>query len=250
MRDRDARIQERGRELTALIAHRLPIEVEVTGDADAWPAIGVGLLSRMAGTLESILDLQVREREADAATLGRSLYEHAVHFAWLAAEPSAARMQEWRKYDLKQRLKADADMRRYGQQSFTRERRAELETEVTSMVGKKLTLEQLAMAADGYWTSRIPEDALVPGTLQSFAGLYASLYRYYSATAHPTMLGLNRVTDDLDPRRRRIRLEGEYEGTGPYGLATVVFGLALFVAADAIGWPSSSEVHAVFEGNP
>lgn len=248
MRERDEVIQRRGRELYGLVAQRLPLEVDIASDADAWPAVSVGLLSRMTGTLEAILDLQPRGREADAATLGRSLYKHAVHFAWLAAEPSEARLQEWRKYDLKQRLKADADMRRFGQQSFTDEKRAALRAQVAALVGKKLILDQLAVVADRYWAPRIA--GLTVGTIQSFAGLYASLYRYYSATAHPTMLGLNRVSDDLDRGRRRIRLEGDYQGTGPYGMATVVFGLALYASATAIGWPSSNAIDSVFERHP
>lgn len=245
MRDRDQRIERRGRELVELVSRRLPQEIEVTGDADAWPAVSLSLLSRMAGTVEAILDLEPRGREADAATLARSLYEHAVHFAWLAAEPTASRLQEWGRYDIEQRLKADTDMRRYGQPLFTDETRAELEARFTRLVGKNLILEQLANAADRFWTPRIP--GLVARSTFSFAGLYASLYRFYSATAHPTMLGLNRVTDDINLTRKRIRLEREYQGAGPYGMATVVFGLALQVAARTLGWPSPQEIEAVFE---
>lgn len=123
MSDRAERIQKRGRELVQLVARRLPQEVEIGGD-ELWPAVSLGLLSRMAGTLESILDLQLRGHSADATTLGRSLYEHAVHFAWLAAVPSTARLQEWRKYDLQQRLKADTDMARFGRGFYTDEQRA------------------------------------------------------------------------------------------------------------------------------
>lgn len=213
-----------------------------------WSVVSLGLLSRMAGTLESILDLQLRGHAADATTLGRSLYEHAVHFAWLAADPSAARLQEWRKYDLQQRLKADSDMARFGQQVYSDEQRAYVEAQVASLVGKNLILEQLAIAADAAWLPRIP--GLVAGATQSFAGLYASLYRHSSGTAHPTVLGLNRVTDDLSPTRRRIRMERADSGTGPYGMTTVVFGVVLHVAAKTIGWPSPRQIEAIFDRNP
>jgi hypothetical protein len=105
--ERDERIQRRGRALVELVSQRLPQEVEIASEAAFWSAVSLGLLSRMAGTVSSIMDLQLGGHRADATTLGRSLYEHAVHFAWLAAEPSAARLQEWRKYDLQQRLKAE-----------------------------------------------------------------------------------------------------------------------------------------------
>ncbi len=58
------------------------------------------------------MDLEPRGRAVDAGTLLRSLYEHLVHFAWLAADPSTARIQEWHKHDLQMRLKADNDARR------------------------------------------------------------------------------------------------------------------------------------------
>ena len=202
----------------------------------------------MAGTLLSILDLQLGGHAADAATLGRSLYEHAVHFAWLAADPSDARMQEWRKHDLQQRLKADTNMARFGAGFYTDEQRAYVEAQVDSLVGKNLVLEQLAMAADDSWVPRTP--GLIAGSTKSFAGLYASLYRHSSGTAHPTLLGLNRVTDDLSPSRRRIRLEGAEVGAGPYGMATIVFGLVLQVSAQALGWPLPSEIEEIFERHP
>jgi hypothetical protein len=48
MRKRDRQIERRGRALIELVAGQLPQEFDVTGDGDAWPAVGVGLLSRMA----------------------------------------------------------------------------------------------------------------------------------------------------------------------------------------------------------
>ena len=248
MNERDDVIQRRGRDLMTLVTERLPQDFDVANDGP-WPAIGIGLLSRMVTTLGSMLDIQPGRRELDAATLGRSLYEHAVHLAWLAADPSAQRLEEWRKDDLVARLRADADMRRHGVKLLTDERRAELQSEVKTLVGNPLKLEQLAIAADKHWKTRVP--GLVGASLlTSFGGLYASLYRYYSGTAHPSMIGLNRVTSDLPNGGRQVHLENESEAMRPYGMATVVFALALHVAALAFGWPSKDEVNAVFERNP
>lgn len=222
----------------------------VVSDQTAWPAVGLGLLSRMATTLESMLELLPAGREADAATLGRSRYEHAVRFAWLAVEPRATRLRDSHRYDLDQRLKADADKRRHGHPSFTDARRAGLEAELAALSGgKALKLEQLALAADTYWTGKIP-GVEARSKLNSFRGLYASLSRWYSGMVHPTALGLNRVTDDLKRSRRRIRTDAEYTGSGPYGMATVVFGLALFAAPYALGWPSTEEIDAAFSHGP
>jgi hypothetical protein len=35
-------------------------------------------------------------------------------------------------------------------------------------------------------------------------------------------------------------------GNGPYGMATVVYGLGLLVASDALGWPEATEVERIF----
>jgi hypothetical protein len=108
----------RAKELTALVADLLPMSVEARSDHGAWPLIGAGLLSRATTTLRHTFDLSYDGQALDAATLGRSLYEHVVHFAWLAADPSAARLEEWRKDDLKNRLKADSDCRSLGIELF------------------------------------------------------------------------------------------------------------------------------------
>jgi hypothetical protein len=42
----------------------------------------------MTTTMQMLFDLQRRQRSADAGTMVRSLYEHLVHLAWLAADPS------------------------------------------------------------------------------------------------------------------------------------------------------------------
>jgi hypothetical protein len=88
------------------------------------------------------------------------------------------------------------------------------------------------------------------GEVKSWRGFYAVVYRNYSAYTHPTLRGLNPVVVDLSPNRRRVQLEGRHRGNGPYGIATVIFGLALFVVAEALGWPDAAEVTAIFERHP
>jgi hypothetical protein len=105
-----------------------------------------------------------------------------------------------------------------------------------------------AEAADGYWVSRVAglRDSTTP---TSFRGLYAAAYRRFSAIAHPTNLGLNPVTVDLDGPHKRVQLEeGPTDLRGPFGLATVVYALGLYVAAETIAWPTRFEIDRVLTG--
>jgi hypothetical protein len=185
---------------------------------------------------------------ADAAILARSLYEHAVHFAWLAADPGAARLERWRKNDLRRRIAAEADMRSYGQGVMTDEALRDMKAEEQRLAGAAIALEQLADESDKHWAGKI--EGLDASKLGSFRGLYAVLYRQYSPLAHPSVMGLNRVIEELGGGRYRIRLEREFKGWGPYSPALMVFGLALFVASKSLGWPNEEEVDAVFVKQP
>src|SRR5262245_2860974 len=79
--------QQRANELAALVESRLPSEHTATDDHNAWPLIAEALLSRMTTTLRHIMQLAPLQRGVDAGILLRSLFEHLVHFAWLAADP-------------------------------------------------------------------------------------------------------------------------------------------------------------------
>ena len=240
--------QRRADALMALVEARLPSEVDVTAEGGTWAVISLGLLSRMTTTLGHIMCLEPLGRGVDAGVLLRSLYEHVVHFAWLAADPSDERIVEWIKDDLRLRLKADADARAHGEWLY--QHRGAMERQFKALKGNRLVLADLAAAADEAWQGKL--DAIVhkPKTKLSFRGLYAFVYRNYSAGAHPSYRGLNPVVEEISPTLQRVVLEGPPEGRGPYGLATVIYSLALYVAAGSIGWPAEDEVEAAFEAYP
>src|ERR687898_166533 len=90
--------------------------------------------------------------------------------------------------------------------------------------GMPATLDRAA-AADAPWVSRVTglRDSTTP---TSFRGLYAAAYRRFSAIAHPTNLGLNPVTVDLDGSHKRVQPEERPpDMRGPFGLATIAFAL-------------------------
>jgi hypothetical protein len=247
---RDQAIQARGRELVDLASRHFPQEFEVAGDATAFPLIGTALVSRMTGTMKSILALHPEGREADAGTLLRSLFEHAVHLGWLAADPSVERIQEWKKDDLESRLKADADLRERGETILTDDERAAMERQVAGLYGSGLVpLTNLAVAADKRWEGGLPGMG-AHGELKSFRGFYALIYRSNSGFAHPTFRGLNVVAAEVAPGQQRAWLEERHEGTGPYGMATLVFGFGLYLASAALDWPVAEEIGAIFDRHP
>lgn len=249
MRPRDARTNARARELVALASSYFPQEFDVTGDADAWPLVGAGMLSRMIGTMKAILAQHPEGLEADAGADVRRLLEQAIYLAWLAAEPSAKRIQAWRKADLKSRLAADSDAREYGVELFTEKQRASLKAQIDKLDGKRPVLESVAAEVDDYWAGRLPGMS-GKGQIKSWRGFYAVVYRNYSGFTHPTYRGLNPVVVDLGPTRKEVRLEEPYEGSGPYGMASVIFGLCLFISAETLGWPKTADVDAIFKRYP
>lgn len=242
-------MRRRAAELTALVSARLPMEFEVTGDNDAWPLVGAALLSRATSTLHHVVQAGTSRQSVDAATLGRSLYEHVVHLAWLGADPTSTRIEAWRKADLVERLKADTEARTYSSQILGDAEREGMEAEVSTMTGDRPILTNLAVAADEHWAARLPGMNASP-ELCSFRGLYALLYRSYSGTAHPSLRGLNAVIEDVTATRKRVVLEKPTDAGGPVGMATVVYGLGLYVGSQTLGWPGADEVTAVFERFP
>jgi len=239
---------ERANALAELVEERLPMDFKVTGDADLWPLVGAALLSRATTTLRHVF-AGPQNQYIDAATLGRSLYEHVVHLAWLAAEPSAARMQAWRKVDLIARRKADTDARAVDEQFLDDHSRASIEAQIALMTGPdRLKLTDLAVEADRYWAGKLP--GMGPHTERdSFRGFYAVLYRSYSATAHPTLMGLNRVVEDT-PVGHRVVIEKPPEGRGPFGMTTILYAYGLHVAAASLGWPDAWRVNDAFDRYP
>jgi hypothetical protein len=247
---RDRNVQKRGRELIALVTQRLPLEYSDSAPADRWQIIGTALLSRMTTTYATVLDLQRGRLEADSSTLTRSLYEHTVHFAWLAADPRPARLGLWHKEDLVQRLKADGDTTAHGVQMLTPAKRAGFEQQRDAVSGDLMSLADLAIAADKHWAGKL-KGLQKHNEPVSLSGFYSVLYRSYSAIAHPSEMGLQRVTDAVRDGRVRVQIElptSRRSGrSGPWGIAGVVYTIGLLAASESLGWPDPDKVFAIYD---
>lgn len=226
------------------------MHAEVHGDVDAWPLIGTALVGQSTNLLLSIIDLSGTGRPSSATILLRGLFERAVYLAWLGVDPSAKRIEAWRKDDLKNRLIADSEWRERGVALLTDENRSAMENEVARLEGGRLVLADLAVQADQDWSGRLPSiDLDAPGPARSFRGHYAVIYRYTSTAVHPSFSGLNRFVTETSSTGRTVGLQERElgEGWNPFSTATVIFGLCLYVASAALGWPAREAIDAVYQ---
>lgn len=246
-------IEARGKALVALVEDVLPVSVEVHNDSDAWPVIGTSLVSLATSIMKSVLYLHPIGRPSSEEILLRSLYEYAVYLAWLGADPSADRIQAWRKDDLVGRLKADAEWRERGVYLLTDQARTEMEQQVAQLNGAPLVLANLAVAADKHWSGQLPAiDTSIKNPNRSFRGMYAVIYRYTSTTTHPSFTGINRVVEHTSEAGRIVHTEEQGPGRDwdPEATATLIYGLCLYVASASLGWPSALAVDEIFERFP
>lgn len=245
--ERDNLAEQRARNLIALVEAHLPVEVGPVGHADAWELVGPSLISRQVGSLTALLGLRALGGEADPLVLLRTLYEHAVTFAWLAADPGADRHQRFLKSDAVSRLGMDDDARKVGVKLLDDLHRAKFQRQAEELPKEMPDLLQRAEAADGYWVGRLLalEDS---SSTRSYRGLYAIAYRRHSAIAHPSLMGLNTVTVDLPGNRRRVQLERrDPDMRGPFGLGAILLAFSLFISSCTLNWPKQDAVKAAFE---
>ena len=59
-------------------------------------------------------------------------------------------------------------------------------------------------------------------------------------------MGLNHITIDLAPPRKRVGLGGPFRGNGPYGHGNVVYGLGPLIVTQAPRWPDVEGIEAIF----
>jgi hypothetical protein len=240
--DREAQRLAQARALVDLVRPNLPLTVRVSGPHDAWPLVGPAFVARIVGSAEALWHLHSLERQADAMVVLRTLFEHTVTFAWLAADPSEEQLKRFLKSDSVARLKADDDAIAVGQPLLSDEKRAEFEKQRDTLPKEMPDLAQRSVAADDYWSGKLPglEHSDEP---VSFRGLYALAYRHHSAVAHPSLMGLNRVSTDDPDGSVTIHLEQlDPSDHGPFGMGTVLLVLALMISARTLEWPTDAEI--------
>lgn len=201
-----------------------------------WECYALSCLSRIHYSVASVFLL--RDREADAASLTRILYEHVVAFAWLMIDPEQhyKRLLSWEKNE---RTKMVKGLAKFNADPVTE---AEATMHLVS-VGLDPTVPAApetfdrADQAERFWA------AGAAAWTFSFPRSYASLFRPYSAFVHPTVAGLISFFDPTpgaDPASPIPRHQGCIPAE-----AMMLFIDALVVSAARLGWPLHDDILAV-----
>jgi hypothetical protein len=228
----------RATRLTALVRSHLPIRVPSA--ASEWEILAPALLARMTASVEAIVQLRPLGRTADEIVLGRSLYDHATTFAWLAADP-AGRPDRFLHTDAVERLKLGNHTEELGIQMLEAETREHFESVRDAGAEEMPSLLQRARDADADWGEKLPEHS--SAAFMSYVGQYASFYRHHSGFEHASTLGLLAFAT-LQPDGSRLVGMQEEEDDALLGGALIVYAWSLFIAAERLGWPTEEEVVA------
>jgi hypothetical protein len=253
----------RARAVLALVKQYLPIAVEFDQreitDND-WRLVAPGLIGDAASMLESIFRLPPPRNALSAEALTRSLADYLITFAWLAVPDSRTeRLDTFEADEYAKQESADKKYRKVFPERSQRYKKlikaGKMPSELLDegkrkwiarrrkIIGSKEMppLLNRAFLADEYWMdrNRVVEQ-------QPLANLYVMVFVRHSAVAHASPTAVARVASS----RGGVFSVGEPTADSiksvPYSLATVLFGLMLYIASDALGWPSNAEVDAAF----
>jgi hypothetical protein len=100
-----------------------------------------------------------------------------------------------------------------------------------------------ALQAERGWSERMFERELE--RKYTFRGAYPVVFRNFSSYTHVTTIGIMPFIVESGPQQLSI-VRPINESKGAVTLAPVLFGEALLVAAEALGWPRRDEVLAIF----
>jgi hypothetical protein len=196
--------------------------------AHPWERFGAGCITRASGTLDSILRLN--NDSADCATLARSLFEHVVAFAWMAAEPEVR---------LEMLLRKNANEVRKTASELIALRTVTLDPSVLATAERQSFGEKApgvadqAVEADAFWSVR------VPGWSWGFRRSYTSMYRSYSMFVHPSNNGIATLFEphgSVDVRKCDAPVGHVRAG------AALCFADGLVVASETLAWPRREHI--------
>ena len=238
---------EAAQQLTELGKANFPIVL--ADEVAVVKVVTAGFIARMLGTADALLCLSRLERAADSLVLNRSLYEHAITLAWLTGKKDEAleRIALLQRDDYEHRDKADREFAQLrGEGILTEENRDVIALAMKRAGRRKLPpFTERARIADVEWGKRFGF-ATGSNPLASLRAAYTTLYRFGTAFAHPTLLGLNPVMDRT-PAATVAFVEKGDQGAKSMLLVPNLLAIALVIGSDLLGSPRMSEINAIFE---
>jgi hypothetical protein len=170
----------------------------------------------------------------------RSLFETTARFAWIAVEPTT-RMPRWLKWDRDHRLNAQQALADVGDPiHMPDDALAVFKRESDAADRGMPNLKVITAEADSHW-SHVIESHGTPSSRFGLAGLYRVLYAHTSAVGHGNAIALQNFVTSGGPHIRVV-VAGELIGDDqPYGLASIVFSMALLVFERAFSSPGITE---------
>jgi hypothetical protein len=172
--------------------------------------------------------------------------EHIVTFAWLSADSGNERFLLWFKHDTHRRLAIHRDAP-VGVDILPPEMQAFFEGVMNRVEGKLPDTRTCAREADEFWTSRLPGVMSPENSWGSFLGQYQIVFRYMSSFTHPNLMGLGAVIKRT-PAGEVVEMETKDGTRSAVAMGTLTFGLGLYVASVAHGWPTRESLDAIFDG--
>lgn len=228
-----------------------PLAAPIAGTIDdpQWAWIGPAFVARMNEIIAGIQHLVDPGLETEAASLTRSLYDHAVVFAWLASDPST-RLRQWLRVDGEQQLRTKRQLNDLGASGYLPSNIEalfeSLSLDTSLDRGFPRDVAGMAVAADRDWH--------LSGEL-SFTTLYTVVFRQFSTLLHPSLLGLSqhahRVTTDGSDEKLLLGYSNiENEATSITTQVPMLYAAALTVAARSLGWPDETALVDVVDKYP
>lgn len=219
--------------------------VKFTLDTPDLVGVSVGLLARCVTTTKACEHLAALGRRGDLMVCVRTLFEHTVMLAWLlGSDDGEQRMLLWQRYCDEETLKFDNERARLGgDKEVGADARAEID-EADRRLGKlKMPgLPERAAQVDREWAERLGLDPQhrSPWSLRH---IYSIVFRVGSAMAHPTLAGLQLVTEK---HRDGVLIDVERPGLAHEALfpVPVLIGTALAVSSVALGKPHADDINA------
>lgn len=212
-----------------------------TGEFHDWNTYARGAVARCAYLSESVLALG--DRPLDGEVIARSLFDHVITFAWVAATPSE-RLPTLVADDVRHRLVfAEENAKALGGAMLPDEVKDEFE----ALRQRLPTAQLMARAADEHWAG-VVSDLFRGGS--SLSALYSRGFRGHSASVHPTALGIGPFLSSNAAGAVVVARPVVHPRRCSFGECTTAMTLLLVISGQALGWPNRASVTTIWREHP